>query len=222
MKSHKNRMSRRALAVMGLIGAVVSIQLAAQQSGYFNESLEDVAARNPLEPVRILVDFHSIQREPQLVKMLEGSNVSLDGLRFKFVGSGGGGTDALTFDQNGRMQKMSVDELFDEAELQHRLFFQLVTSEGKEIPDVPCPIADEVAPTEDEHGQPGDPAVELACGLRIVEMRVSGTAGDALRFVNQYRDLARFVKTPSDAQQQRMLEQILKARCASGDALACQ
>jgi hypothetical protein len=176
----------------------------AQVSNFPKESLEEIAARSPTETVQLSVDFHSIQREPQIVAMLDGSQMELDEIKFKFVGSGGGSMGA--FGAFGQSERLSVEEIFDEAELEHRLFFQLLVSEGKEIPEVVCPVDDVSASTTDQDGIPGEPAVELACGVRVVEMKVSGPAERALDFQARNRGFAEFKRSLSEEEIQHLME----------------
>jgi hypothetical protein len=80
--------------IVGLISTGSAYYLHAQELPLRMESLAEFASRDPSEIVQLSVDFHTIQREPQIVKMLNDSNMLLDALTYKFVGSGGGGVGA--------------------------------------------------------------------------------------------------------------------------------
>ena len=219
--NHCSSLSTFAIPVaVGLASAGSTYSLHAQELPTHMESLAEVVSRNPSEVVQLSVDFHAIQREPQIINMLDGSNMLLDAITFKFVGSGGGGVGA--YGPYGPVDRMTIEEVFDEAELEHRLFFQLGVSEGNEIPDIPCPVADEMASTEDTHGKPGDPAVEIACGVRVVEMKISGSAVDALNFSEQFRDIAVFRKTPSDLEMEKLMKLMMERRCKASGGKNCE
>jgi hypothetical protein len=79
-----------------------------------------------------------------------------------------------------------------------------------------------MASTEDTDGRPGDPAVEIACGVRVVEMKISGSAVDALNFSEKYRDLAVFRKMPSDLEMERLMKLMMERRCKANVGEECE
>lgn len=160
------------------------------------ETLDSVAERNPDEVVIVLVKFNSIQREPSVTAMLQGSNLRLEELQYKFVGSGGGSTRSLGL-VGGQPSMLDVTETFSQARQQHRMFFQGMIDPSEGIRRQPCTVDDASAPLIDTHGTPGDPHLELACGLRISGIKLSGTATAATRFREAHSNTAQVTREPS-------------------------
>jgi hypothetical protein len=205
---------RRTVGFLLLIVAAISGPSSANAQDYeqlheqLYESLESIAARSPAEQVELIAKFKSIQRETVIVEMLGESDLRLESLRFKFVGSGSGGGGVGAKGRFGNEPYKSVQEVFDDAELEHRLFFQLLVSNGEEIPAVECPVDDSNAPVVDTGGKPGEAAVELACGVRVVEIRLSGPARAAAAFASEHRQIAELRRWPSAEERQRALQSL--------------
>lgn len=203
---------RRTIGFLLLIVPAISAPSSANAQDYeqlyeqLYESLASIAARSPAEQVELIVKFKSIQREKAIIEMLGDSDLQLESLRFKFVGGGGGGVGAKG--RFGNEPYKSVEEVFDEAELEHRLFFQLLVSNGEEIPAVECPVDDSAAPVVDTDGKPGEAAVELACGVRVVEIHLSGPARAAAAFASEHSQIAEIRRWPSAEERQRALQSL--------------
>ncbi len=189
-----------------LIGAVGLLSQSAhsQIQDFLYEELDSIAARSPDQQVKISVRFHSVKRESQIVELLQGTSLLLDSLRFRFIGSGGGGVGAN--DPLRNEMRKTVEEVYDEAEEAHREFFTLLAADGGEIENIDCPIDDSEWPDEAAQRKPGDPSIELACGLRTVEIELSGSAAAALAFKDVNSRIATVRRLPSDDEKKRMLE----------------
>ena len=78
--------------------------------------------------------------------------------------------------------------------------------------DIDCPVDDFSAPTKDTHGIPGDYSIEAACGLRIVAIRVRGSAVDALQFTRIHEQIAEFLLLPLPDEVEQRMQEILRKR----------
>ena len=94
--------------------------------------------------------------------------------------------------------------------------FQQGRVPGQEIDDVECLVDDESTGIVDTHGKPGDPAMEIACGVRVVEIHLSGPAKSALLFRDQNAMIADIRKKPSAEEHKKVLEWIIEQKRNSG------
>lgn len=173
-----------AMAVLaGIIVASNSSHLHAQNT-----------SSTPAESAELIVRFKSIQREPAIVDMLADSDLRLEQLRWKHVGSGGGGIGARG--PYGIESHKTVEEVFDDAEFLHRSYFESKISGGDKAHVTECPVDDSTAPVVDIHGVPGDPVIELACGIRVVEIHLAGPAGAATKFESKHGAIADIHRAP--------------------------
>jgi len=174
------------------------------------EPLESVAARSPDEIVELSVEFNSIQREPAIVEMLRGSGLRLESLRFKFVLGGGGEYSAKG--KFGMGPYRSLEETFDEAEKEHGDFFRLLIAGGEKVEQIACPIDDSIMSVARRDSLPEEATLELACGLRIAALKLSGTAAAALEFRIQNLPIASVSRILSIEEQQRLLQYMQKVK----------
>ncbi len=161
------------------------------------------------------VSFHRIQRSPAIVDLLRDSFLALEWIKAKNVGSGGseGGLACglemapAIADTPERIEKALACR--EAAHVEH--YRKLATFEGT-YRDIDCPVDDYSAPTKDTHGIPGDYSIEAACGLRIVAIRLRGTAANALQFAQRHGEMAEFMRMPSREEVLQMRQELLEQR----------
>ncbi len=177
------------------------------------ESLEAIAKNDPTREVLLAVSFHRIQRSPAIVDLLRDSSLGLEWVRAKNVGSGGSeGGLACEFKFGPLIADTPelVEEVLACREADHIAFFRRLAEVEGTYREIDCPIDDYSAPTKDTHGIPGDYSVEAACGLRIVAIRVRGTAEAAFQFTQLHEGVAEFMRVPSRDELIRMREKLQK------------
>ncbi len=191
--------------------AVLGLLLCSPNSWSEYESLEAIAKSDPTRQVLVQVSFHRIQRSPAIVDLMRDSSLVLEWIKAKNVGSGGseGGLacranmDSSIADTPERIEKALACR-----EAEHVQYFRnLATAKGT-YRDIDCPVDNYSAPTKDTHGIPGDYSVEAACGLRIVAIRVRGTAEHARQLARRHAGLAEFMRVPSRDEVLGMMEKV--------------
>lgn len=163
---------------------------------------DDLARGDPDRYLTMIVSFAHIQRAPAIIDMLTGSGLILENVKYKHVGSGGG--ESGVGDPFGRSTPIvdtpeKVKAALDRIEHTRAKYFRDMARFKGGLREVDCPHDDQSSSVKDLHGVPGDPSIELSCGLRIVRIRVSGTARDGARLVSSHADIANVVVRPSEA-----------------------
>jgi len=177
------------------------------------ESLESIAKNDPNREVLLQVSFLRIQRSPAIVDLLRDSSLGLEWVKGKNVGSGGSegglGCGTSVGPPIADTPELIAEVLACQESERNEFFRRRAEFEGT-YRDIDCPVDDYSAPTKDTHGIPGDYSVEAACGLRIVAIRIRGSAENAVQFTQVHEDIAAFVRVPSPDELIRMREELLK------------
>ena len=165
-------------------------------------TLDDLTKGDPDRYLTMTVSFERVQRAPAIIYMLTGSGLTLENVKYKNVGSGGG--ESGMGDPFARSTPVvdtpeKVKAALDRIEQTRARYFRDMARFQGGLREVDCPHDDQSAPVRDTHGIPGDPSIELSCGLRIVRIRVSGTARDGARLVSGHADIANVMARPSKA-----------------------
>ncbi len=183
------------------------------------ESLESIARNDPMREVLLQASFHRVQRSPAIVDLLRDASLGLEWIKAKNVGSGGSeGGLGCGFRAGPSIADTPevIEEVLACKEAQHTDFFRRLAEVEGTYRDIDCPIDDYSAPTKDTHGFPGDYSVEAACGLRIIAIRVRGTAIDAVRFAQLHEGIAEFMRVPARDELIRMREKLLEQQTDNG------
>ncbi|MCH9693432.1 MAG: hypothetical protein K0U72_02885 [Gammaproteobacteria bacterium] len=165
------------------------------------QTLESVAAEEPDKEIRAWITFQSVQRTTAIVALWSDSNLALEQIKYKNVGSGGG--ESGVGDPYGRTQPIvdnadAVEAALERIETFRSNHYKSIALAGGKYRDVDCPYDDVTSPVKDSHGRAEDPSVELSCGLRIVAIQVRGRSADVASLAQSLRGSADATRSPSN------------------------